>query len=364
MQWHIMKLLEHEEVVLNRRSVGMMVAATVLALVFGALQPFTIGLSLLVMVTPVVLCTLYFWAGAFPAIVCAVASLASLEFTYGAGFMWGGFVTMVLPAAVGIYLLRERKGYFASMKIVAGVELATLLGVALYLYVSRGESLVDLFIGQFQQWLEAMNPALTDMLLARFSAMGLLEESIYETVEAGASLTAEVRSAALEDLLFKMDYSFKLTLPGLLLTSGLLTGVLAVALPTRICVRRGEEPAVSHVPLSGWFLPARVTAGLLCALATCFVLNLTGVSGADTVYTAVSSVIYTLFSLQGLAAFDRMFRERGWRRSRRAIMLALLWLFVGSLARMAGVASALFGRHGALTEWMKKHRDEHDDKED
>lgn len=363
MQWHIVKLTEHEEVVLNRKSVGVMVAATVLALFFGAIQPFTIGLSMLVMVTPVVLCTLYFWAGTLPAIVCAVASMASLEVTYGAGLMWGGFVTMVVPAAAAIYLLRERKGYFTSMKLATGVQLAALLGVTLYLYLSRGASLVDLFIGQFREWLEAMNPALTDLLLARFSAVGLLDASLYETVEAGALLAAEVRSAALEDLLSKMDYSFKLTLPGLMMTSSLLTGVLMVALPTRICVRRGDEPDYSHVSLSGWFIPSRVTAGMLCALVTCLVLNMTGVSGGDAVYAAVSSVVYLIFSFQGLAAVDRMFKARGWPRGRRGVMLALLWLFIGNGMRMIGVASALFGRRGALTEWFKKHRDTHD-KED
>lgn len=348
---------------MNRKSVGVMTAATLLALVFGALQPFTIGLSMAVMCTPVVLCTLYFWAGTLPAAVCAIASLASLEVTYGAGFMWGGFVTMILPAGAGIYLLRSRRGYFTCMQIMSAAQLATLLAIALYLYLSRGESLVDLFIGQFRQWLETMNPALTDLLLSRFSAMGLVDVSVYEQVEKGLSLSAELRQSAIGELLSRMDYSFKLTLPGMMMTSSVLTGVLAIALPTRICVRRGDEPQFSYAPLTEWFIPSGSTIGMICALVTSLALNLTDVSGADSVYAAVSSVVYLLFALQGLAAVARMLKARGWPRGRRAFMLALLVLFVGDGLRLIGAASALFGRQGVVTGWIKKYRDTHD-KED
>lgn len=340
-----------------------MVAATVLALVYGALQPFTVGFSMVVMCTPVVLCTLYFWAGLLPALVGAVASLASMELTYGAGFMWGGFVTMIVPAAVAIYLLRSRRGYFTSMQITCGVQLATLLAVALYLYVTRGQSLVDLFIERFREWLTAMNPALTDLLLARFSAMGLVSEKVYEAVRDGAALTAELRTSALEELLSKLEYSFKLALPGMMLTSSLLTGVLTIALPTRIGVRRGDEPEFSYVPLTEWFLPAKSTAGLACALVTCLVLMLADVPGADSVNAAISSVVYLLAALQGMAAVARMLKARGWTRGKRVLALVLLYLFATDALRLIGAASALFGRQGALSGWIKKIKDSND-KED
>lgn len=340
-----------------------MVAATVLALVFGAMQPFTIGLSMLVMMTPVVLCTLYFWAGLLPALVGAVASLASLEVAYGAGFMWGGFVTMIVPAAVGAYLLRSRKGYFTSMQIAAGTQLLTLVAVAAYLYLTRGQSLVDLFIERFREWLQAMNPALIDLLLARFSAMGLTSEEVYETVQAGELLSAELRASAMEELFSRLEYSFKLSLPALMLTSSLLTGVLTVALPTRICVRRGDEPEYSYVPLTEWFIPAKTTAGLVCALITCLALVLIDVPGADSVNAAISSVVYLLAAIQGMAAVARALKARGWTRGKRVAVLVLLYLFATNALRLIGAASALFGRRGACTGWIKKYKDMHD-KED
>ena len=182
---------------MKRRSVGTMVGATILALVFGAIQPFTVALSMLVMITPVVLCTLYFWAGLLPALVCAVSSLASLELTYGAGFMWGGFVTMIIPAAVGIYLLRSRRGYFTSMQITAGTQLFTLVVVAACLYLTSGKSLVDLFIARYREWLEAMNPALSDLVLAQSSALGLVSDKVYKAVQAGEALTEELRTSSM-----------------------------------------------------------------------------------------------------------------------------------------------------------------------
>ena len=303
---------------MKRRSVGTMVGATILALVFGAIQPFTVALSMLVMITPVVLCTLYFWAGLLPALVCAVSSLASLELTYGAGFMWGGFVTMIIPAAVGIYLLRSRRGYFTSMQITAGTQLFTLVVVAACLYLTSGKSLVDLFIARYREWLEAMNPALSDLVLAQSSALGLVSDKVYKAVQAGEALTEELRTSAMEELFSKLEYSFKLGLPAMMLTSSLLTGVLAVALPTRICVRRGDEPEYSYVPLTEWFIPGKTTMGLLCALITCLILELIDVPGADSVNAAFSSVVYLLCALQGMAAVARALKARGWTRGKRA----------------------------------------------
>ena len=340
-----------------------MVAATVLALVYGALQPFTVALSMLVMITPVVLCTLYFWAGLLPALVCAVASLASLEMIWGASFMWGGFAVMIIPAAVGVYLLRSRRGYFTSMQIMACTQLLTLVAAAVYLYLTRGQSLVDLFIGRYREWLEAMNPALSDLVLAQSSAVGLVSDKVYKAVQAGESLTAELRASAMEELFSKLEYSFKLSLPAMMLTSSLLTGVLAVALPTRICVRRGDEPEYSYVPLTEWFLPAKTTAGLACALVTGLALTLAGVPGGDAVNAAVSAVVYLLATLQGMAAVARALKARGWTRGKRVAVLVLLYIFAVYALRLIGIASALIGRNGALTSWLKKYRNSND-KED
>lgn len=348
---------------MKRRSVGTMVGATILALVFGAIQPFTVALSTLVTITPVVLCTLYFWAGTLPALVGAVASLASLEMSWGAGMMWGGFVVMIIPAAVGIYLLRSRRGYFTSMRIMACTQLLTLVAAAVYLYLSRGQSLVDLFIGHYREWFSALPTVLSDALLEQLSAMGMVTDKVYKAVQAGETLTEELRAQALDELFSKLEYSFKLGLPATMLTSSLLTGVLAVALPTRICVRRGDEPEFSYVPLTEWFIPAKTTAGLACALVTGLVLALAGVPGGDAVNTAVSSVVYLLATLQGMGAVARALKARGWTRGKRAAVLVLLCIFVVDALRLIGIGSALFGRNGALTHWLKKFRDSND-KED
>ena len=44
-------------------------------------------------------------------------------------------------------------------------------------------------------------------------------------------------------------------------------------------------------------------------------------------------------------------------------VLALLYLFATDALRLIGAASALFGRQGAVSGWIKKYKDTHD-KED
>ena len=346
-------------------SPGMMTLSTLLALGMGALHytPITLTLSLAFMVTPVAICLLYAWCGPVPAIVCAVSSMAALNVGYGLPVLLAGVVTMILPAVLALFLLHRRTSYFRSMQIMGVAQLAAILSVVAAIFFTQGKSLVDLVMEAVEEMTYALSPALQDVLLAQFSLTGMVDSEIYALYAKGEAISEQMRASGLYQMLDNMGYSFRLTLPSLAITSSMLTGILVVALPTMVCVRRGDEPAYPHVPLHEWFIPARSTAGMVCALVTCLILGYLDVSGADAAITAISSLVYMFFTLQGLASFSRAFRARGWGRGKRILILTLFTLLFVDGVRFVGFLSALLGRQGIITLWLKR-KNEQKDKED
>jgi len=349
----------------KKTSPGQMAVSALLALGVGVLHstPIPLTASMAFMITPVLICLFYSWCGPIPSILCAAASMAALHITFGFPVMLAGLFTMILPAAAALVLLRRRAPYFRSMQIMGGVQLAAILSVVAVIFFTQGKSLVDLVMEMVGEMINSLNPALQDVLLAQFSLTGMVDREIYALYSKGEAISEQMRANGIYQMLDNMGYSFRLTLPSLAITSSMLTGVLVVALPTAVCVRRGDEPACPYVPLHEWFIPARSMTGMVFALAACLVLSFMDVSGADAAITAISSLVYMFFALQGLASFSRAFRARGWGRGKRIVVLALFTLLFVDGVRFVGFLSAMLGRKGAITLWMKR-RHEQNNKED
>lgn len=323
-------------------------------------SPMMLSTMMLLMTVPVAAACLDAFAGPLPAAVCVIAGLAQTGSSFGPRAAIGFGVIFLIPLGVAKYCAHRRMPYFRSMWIAAGAQLAGLLAVALYLYLRFDMGVADLLMSTLSAAKDVLPAEYQDVLLQSFASFGLLSEELTEAVLKGA-LTAAQREEAFALLFERLEYLFKLALPSFLLTSSLLTGVAIVALPTRIHVRRGDEPAYPHVPLHEWFVPASTVGGLFLALLTSYVILWAGVQGADSAVTAIRSTVYMVFMLQGAAALDRVFRARGWSRGGRVAGLAAMALLMFYPLRILGALSMLFGRRGAVTLWLKKRQEENDD---
>ncbi len=322
-----------------------------------------IGLMRLCMALPLPAACLCAYAVPLPAAVCVGFGLVRIGTVFGTAPTVGFGVIFLIPLGAALYLMHRRTPYFRAMRIAAAAQLLALLLGVLYLYLRFHMGVADLLMSVLGEAKNVLPAEYQDALLQTFGYFGLLEEELARAAAAG-TLSAAQRTEAFALLFDRLEYLFKLSLPSFLLTSSLLTGVLIVALPTRIHVSRGDEPVYPHVPLHEWFMPANTVVGLLAALVTSYVILWAGVSGADAAMSAISATVYMLFMIQGVAALDRLFRARGWGRMGRAVGLALMAVILFLPLRVIGALSMLFGRRGAVTLWLKKRQEENDDKED
>ena len=90
----------------------------------------------------------------------------------------------------------------------------------------------------------------------------------------------------------------------------------------------------------------------------------------ETIYMTVSQTAGAAFVIQALSAFDRRMLHAGRPLGRRRVIIVLLAvaaLLIRSLASLlsyVGVASALFGSHGAIKLWMQRNQGNHSHHDD
>ena len=62
--------------------------------------------------------------------------------------------------------------------------------------------------------------------------------------------------------------------------------------------------------------------------------------------------------IQGMAAITRRFREVGAGKGARIGLIGASLVFAPTFLQYAGIASALFGRKGVVSTWMRKKMEE------
>ena len=110
--------------------------------------------------------------------------------------------------------------------------------------------------------------------------------------------------------------------------------------------------------MTGWFLPPRVVPGVAVCMLTAFALQYMKVDGALAVTAVFTTLTSTLCVIQGIAAINRRFRETGAPPGVRAGLTVAGLLFAMNFLEIAGAMSALFGRNGAISTWMRKRMEE------
>ncbi|MBR3505355.1 MAG: DUF2232 domain-containing protein [Clostridia bacterium] len=339
---------------MQNHSPGKVIAASALGVMAGLLQIIGLPLSMVCVGGTVIAPLLFAWAGLLPAAVFLCVSVGSLAALLGVGAAAIGALIFGAPAVVVIALMRARAPFFTRMKAAAGAQLGAMLALILILYAALGRSLVDVAMDMFAAWADGLSPQMAQFLLQQFALTGM---GTLMTVETAQQILTEGLSQAetlamLHGIFDTTGQALRLGLPAMLLSSGLLTGMLATALPGYVCARRGGD--LDYAPLFKWRLPPRVTVGALVCLVTAGALYAAKADGAESVLNAVLNGGVTVYAAAGAAAISRRFRETGRSRGFRiALIAAGLWI-APRLVALIGVASALLGREGLITGYMKK----------
>ena len=356
--------LDVEVIDLPKPSVKGILLATLVALLIVLMQPALFMTSMLVCIAPIAIALLYAWAGWFPAGIVSVGTIASLAWYASvsgavspalAGL--GAALALVAPGVASIVLMEKRVSFFKRMACAVGAQTAALLGCIAVIYLGMGIDLVDALTGMMRTSVEYMPQEMIQSFLEMYYYSGMMTEESVQELTGGILLRADVMK--IFDQIFELtNYQLKQIMPALLLNSGLISGVLMTALPSLIARKRGFSPEVPHTPVHEWFLPARAVGGLTVCMITGFALNLMNIEGAVGVVIVFSQIVSTLCILQGIAAITRRFRDAGAGKVARIGLIAAALLFASQFLEMAGMFSALFGRKGAISGWMRNRMKE------
>lgn len=353
------------ETILKKPTAKRLIGALAIALLISVTQPITAAFIVPVCVVPVLISILYAWAGWIPAAVASVGTVLSLTnlavqmglSEYAGLIALGCVCVLVLPAVVSCVLLEKRQPFFRRMAVSVFVQTAMLLGCVAVIYLGFKVDLVDAVIDLFSSAVLWMPEDAILMLVQNFAMTGMLNAESMEMIESGF-LTGEQMAQLFAQAFDTMRYLYKLTMPAMLMSSSLLTGVLMTTGPGLICARRGDEPQVDYLPMSGWFMPSRMVGGLAVCLITGYALQWMEVSGAEAAAMTISTLCGTALTLQGIAALSRGLKQSGRKRGARIAMILAGLALASTFVQIAGAMSALFGRKGAISGWMRKRMEE------
>jgi len=344
---------------LPRPSVKSVLLASLAALLVVMIQPSFFMVSMLICIAPIAIALLYAWAGWVPAGIAAVGTAASLTwFASLSGAVnpalacLGALIVLVAPGVVSIVLLEKRVGFFQRMVAAVLLQTAALLGCVAVIYLGLGVDLVDALTGMMRTTVEYLPSEAVMQFLEMYYYSGMLTEESIEELTKGVLLHADVMK--IFDQVFELtNYQLKQVMPAMLINSGLISGVLMTAFPGMITRKRGFEPPVPYTPVHDWFLPSRAVGGLTVCMITAFVLNFMKIEGASGVLIVFSQIVSTLCIIQGIAAISRRFRDAGAGKGARLGLIIAALLFASQFLEIAGMFSALFGRKGAVSGWMR-----------
>jgi len=351
--------LDSREVAVAESGRGPILGSVILALVVGAVLPIValIQISLLVptlMLGGVVAAHLGAKAGWIP--VGALAGAAGLS----AGLLMGGTVAVVLivasvtPSVLVVFGATGKRPFFEQMNAGVIAFIGGLLAAMLIAYTAFGSGMVAKFVdvlrAEYNRMPDAALQPMVDAVNAMLPTAGGL---------GGPSMTVTAFRDQLSGVLDLMQQTYAQVMPGALLSGAILSGVLSVLWANWTMARRGMATNESFVGMSGWFMPAHLTLGALGLWAVGLILLLSGSANGPTVYMTIAQAVGAAFAVQALCALNRRMLRADRPLSRRRLLIgllavaALLMRSLGSALAYVGVASALFGSHGAVRRWTQ-----------
>ena len=346
-----------------RRTPGRLIAGALLAVLIGLTSQYMLALSPLLFLAPVLTALTYAYAGAAAALLSCAVQLGVAYASFGAALAALEFILLVAPLAFTLWTLRPGgPPLFEALRRTLPVWLlcaVLTVGLARYLV---GMDLADYLAALVRRELEALPAGMLDSFLTLFYGGDAPEALNLLTYSLGFLDPAE-RARSVASLTEALRNTLALSVPGTLLTSAALTGLLATALPLRRLVREGALEALRWTPLNKWRLPASMAvAATVFYVSSLLLFQFAPLSQAQSVAMALQMLAALAFRVQAVGSLER--RLRSMRPGARRLLIALLLLLplTANLSVLYGMLSSLFSpTDGAVTRYLQKRRARHGD---
>ena len=351
-------------------SPGRLVGSVILAILFGGLLPvisvFQISLLVPVLMLGGILAVyLKARAGWIPVAVMVAAALAASLWAMGERLTLVLLVASLLPSLSVMRGVALKDPFFDQLRTGVIAFVVGLLAAVLIAYASYGSGMV----AQFMNLLRAQYDQMPDAALQPIVewANSLLPAG---TAGAGQLMTVDFFRSQLSGMLDLLQQTYGQLLPGTLISGALLSGVISVLWGNWTMARRGLATNESFVGMSGWFMPPQLSIGAIVMWLVGLIMMYSGAANGATIHMTIAQVAGAAFAIQALSALDRRMLRADRPLGRRRALVTLFAVFalllrgVGSALSYVGVASALFGSHGAIRLWLQRRQDDHSDRDD
>lgn len=344
-----------------RRTPGRLIAGALLAVLIGLTSQYMLALSPLLFLAPVLTALTYAYAGAAAALLSCAVQLGVAYASFGAALAALEFILLVAPLAFTLWTLRPGgPPLFDALRRTLPVWLlcaVLTVGLARYLV---GMDLADYLAALVRGELEALPAGMLDSFLTLFYGGDAPEALNLLTYSLGFLDPAE-RARSVASLTEALRNTLALSVPGTLLTSAALTGLLATALPLRRLVREGALEALRWTPLNKWRLPASMAvAATVFYVSSLLLFQFAPLSQAQSVAMALQMLAALAFRVQAVGSLERHLRSMRPGARRLLIALFLLLPLTANLSVLHGMLSSLFSpTDGAVTRYLQKRRARH-----
>lgn len=344
-----------------RRTPGRLVAGALLAVLIGLTSQYMLALSPLLFLAPVLTALTYAYAGAAAALLSCAVQLGVAYASFGAALAALEFILLVAPLAFTLWTLRPGgPPLFDALRRTLPVWLlcaVLTVGLARYLV---GMDLADYLAALVRGELEALPAGMLDSFLTLFYGGDAPEALNLLTYSLGFLDPAE-RARSVASLTEALRNTLALSVPGTLLTSAALTGLLATALPLRRLVREGALEALRWTPLNKWRLPASMAvAATVFYVSSLLLFQFAPLSQAQSVAMALQMLAALAFRVQAVGSLERHLRSMRPGARRLLIALFLLLPLTANVSVLYGMLSSLFSpTDGAVTRYLQKRRARH-----
>lgn len=344
-----------------RRTPGRLIAGALLAVLIGLTSQYMLALSPLLFLAPVLTALTYAYAGAAAALLSCAVQLGVAYASFGAALAALEFILLVAPLAFTLWTLRPGgPPLFDALRRTLPVWLlcaVLTVGLARYLV---GMDLADYLAALVRGKLEVLPAGMLDSFLTLFYGGDAPEALNLLTYSLGFLDPAE-RARSVASLTEALRNTLALSVPGTLLTSAALTGLLATALPLRRLVREGALEALRWTPLNKWRLPASMAvAATVFYVSSLLLFQFAPLSQAQSVAMALQMLAALAFRVQAVGSLERHLRSMRPGARRLLIALFLLLPLTANVSVLHGMLSSLFSpTDGAVTRYLQKRRARH-----
>lgn len=324
---------------------GRVAAGCLLGVLLAFLLPMTIltemtALLPVVMLPSIALVALRRISGGAAAALSGVMQLVVACAYMGGAFMWMYFFMAILPVLVVLRL--EKRPFAVQMKASIAAFSAGILVSVLIFYLLYGGDVVGRMLSILSEAIREIPKASLGVVKEAFSAFD------------AQSMTAEEFYEAFDQMLDMLSGVYRLNLPGLLFAGALVSAVICTALNAWMRARRGIAGEGENLPLVRWSLPASVTGGVMMILGISYLLDVSGVKGAEPAFYAVYDIAATAFCIQALSSMARRMEVFGVRGFARGAILTLAagasLMGASTYIGVYGLISAIFGTRGAIRQ--------------